>query len=183
MHVIAQQLGIVVEHLLKVRHHPALIHAVAMKPSGKLVVNAAARHLFERRTQNASPAMLVVAVHGHLQQQVERRRMGKLGLRAEPAVARIELRDNRFGNLVHEGQVQRASAAGKALVVLNGGHHAARCFQRLVAALAPHLRHRQQNAPHSRAARNGRRGECTCRQSKAGRRASETRSAASRPAR
>ena len=94
--------------------------------------------------------MLVVVAHGHLQQQVERRGMGKLGLRAEPAVARVELRDNRLDNLFHEGQVQRASAAGKALVMLNGGHHAAGCFQCFVAALAPRLRHRQQNASHSR---------------------------------
>ncbi len=76
--------------------------------------------------------------------------MGKLGLRAEAAVARIELRDDRSGNLVHKGQVQRAPASGKALIVLNGGHHAAGRFQRFVAALAPHLRHRQQHASHSR---------------------------------
>ena len=44
VHIVAQQLGVVVEHLFEVRHHPALIHAVAMEASGELVVHAAARH-------------------------------------------------------------------------------------------------------------------------------------------
>ena len=142
MHVIAQQLGVVVEHLLEVRHHPALIHAVAMKTSGKLVVDAASRHLFERRSKCFASPLIVVA-HGRFEQQVERRRMGKLGLRTEPAVARVELRDDRLGNLFHEGQVQRAPASGKALILLNGSHDAAGRLQSFVAALAPRLRHRQ----------------------------------------
>ena len=59
MHVIAQQLGVVVEHLLKVRNHPALVHAVAMKSSGKLVVDAAPRHLLKRHDKGvAAPSSL-----------------------------------------------------------------------------------------------------------------------------
>ena len=39
-----QQLGIVVEHLLEVRHHPRRIDAVASKAAAELVVDPAARH-------------------------------------------------------------------------------------------------------------------------------------------
>ena len=78
--------------------------------------------------------------------------MRKLGLRAEAAVARIKLGDDRRGNLVDQCQGERAAAAGEALVVLDGGHHAGRGLQRLVAPLAPHLRHGQQHAANSRPA-------------------------------
>ena len=48
VHVIAQQFGVVVEHLLEVRNDPALVDAVAMEAAGELVVDAAARHFLKR---------------------------------------------------------------------------------------------------------------------------------------
>ena len=100
-------------------------------------------------TVKALRAQLVAAIHGHLQQQVERRRMRKLGLRAEAAVARIELRNDRPAILSTSAKSKLTAAAGKALVVLDGGHHAARGFQRLIAAFAPHLRHGEQHAANT----------------------------------
>ena len=41
----AQQLPLVVEHLLEVRHRPARVDAVAVEAAAQLVVDAAARHL------------------------------------------------------------------------------------------------------------------------------------------
>jgi hypothetical protein len=64
VHVVAQQLGVVVEHLLEVRNHPALVHAVAVKAAGQLVVDAAARHLLSV-TAKATRASPLSAVHGH----------------------------------------------------------------------------------------------------------------------
>src|SRR5208337_2277340 len=90
MNVVAQKLRVVVEHLLEVRNDPALVDAVAMKASRELIVNAAARHLFERRDEGFA-GRLVVGAHGHLEQQIKRSRMRKLGLRAEASVAGIEL--------------------------------------------------------------------------------------------
>ena len=72
-----------------------------------VIVDAASRHLFERRRESLVRHR-VAAVHGYLQQQIERRRMRKLRLRAESAVARIELVHARGGNLVDEGRRQRA---------------------------------------------------------------------------
>ena len=73
--------------------------------------------------------------------------MRKLGLRAEAAMARVELLQRRGGDLVHQGQRQLASAAGKALVVFDGGHHAARRLECFLAALAPDLGHRHEHSP------------------------------------
>ena len=100
--VSAQHLGVVVEHLLEVGNHPALIHAVAMKSARQLVVDAAAGHLFQSGDEGVA-GLIVVAAHGHFQQQVQRPRVGKLGLRAEAAVARIEFGQGRTGDPVHQG--------------------------------------------------------------------------------
>ena len=67
--------------------------------------NAAPRHLFERRREGLA-GLLVVAAHRNLQQQVKRRGVRKLGLRAKAAIARIELAQRRPGNLVHQRQRQ-----------------------------------------------------------------------------
>ncbi len=122
--VVAQQLGVVVEHLLKVWNDPAFVHAVAVEAAGQLVVDAAARHLFKRGAEGLA-GLFIAAVHGHFQQQVQGAGVGKLGLRAEAAIARVELRKDGGGDLVYQRQGQFASAAGKTLIVLDGGHHAA----------------------------------------------------------
>ena len=75
--------------------------------------------------------------------------MRKFGLRAEAAVARIELGNGRSGNLVHQRQGQLAASAGEALVVLDRRHDAGCGFERLVAPFAPHLRHGEQHAPEA----------------------------------
>ena len=130
VHVIAQQLGVVVEHLLEVRNDPALVHAVAMESAGELVVDAAARHLFQGGDERV-PRLLVVAIHRDFEQQVEGRGMRKLGLRTEAAVAGIELRQDGAGDLIHERQGKLAATAGEALVVLDGGHDAGRRIRAL----------------------------------------------------
>ena len=70
MHVIAQQLGVVVEHLFEVRHHPALVDAIAVEAAGELVVDAAARHLFKRDGEGFA-GLRVAAVDCLLKQQIE----------------------------------------------------------------------------------------------------------------
>ena len=151
MHVIAQQLRVVVEHLLEVRNDPALVDAIAMEAAGELVIDAAARHLFERHGEGLT-GVRIAAVDGELQQKIERGGMGKLGLRPEAAVARIELGKRGGGDLVDQGERQFAAAAGEALIVLDGGHDAGSRFESLVAAVAPHLRHGEQDAAETRSA-------------------------------
>ena len=45
VHIVLQQLGVVIAHLLEVRHDPALVYGVSMKSAGKLVVDSSVRHL------------------------------------------------------------------------------------------------------------------------------------------
>ena len=52
VHIILQQFRIVVAHFLEVRHHPALVHRVAMESTSELIVNPASRHLFKRSNEN-----------------------------------------------------------------------------------------------------------------------------------
>ena len=118
MHIIPQQFRVVVKYLLEVRNHPALIHRVSMKSAGKLVVNPTARHLLKRHDKRLA-SLLVVAVHGQFQQQVERRRMRKLRLRSESAIALVKLAQSRLGNLVHQCKTQLRAAAREAFVVLD----------------------------------------------------------------
>ena len=76
------QLGIVVQHLLEVRHAPASIHAVTVKAAAELVTDAAAQHGLQ-------------AVQGHRlalglgQQKLQRGGRRKLGRTSEAAVDRV----------------------------------------------------------------------------------------------
>ena len=79
MNVVAQKLGVVVDHLFEVRHHPAFVHAVAMKAAGKLIVDATAGHLFEGRGEGLA-CPVIAAVHCYVLEQVERGGMRELGL-------------------------------------------------------------------------------------------------------
>ena len=88
MEVVLQQLGVVVAHFFEMRNDPALVDRVAVKPARQLVVNAAARHAFERvRVEFLGPH--VVVPRGTVDQQVQRGRMRKLRRVAEAAIPRV----------------------------------------------------------------------------------------------
>ena len=147
VHVIAQQLGVVVEHLLEMRNDPALVDAVAMESAGELVVDAAARHLLERDGECLAAPALLPRFIASCKQQIECCRDGEIS--AASRSRRCADRTARCAELAILSTRARDSspaAAGEALVVLDGGHHAGGGFERLVAALAPHLRHGQQDA-------------------------------------
>ena len=89
-HVEAEQLGVVVEHLLEVRHHPAGVDGVAGEAAGELVVHAAPGHrvagLVDHlpRLRRAGPGRVP-------EQELQHHRRRELGGAAEPAVLRVEL--------------------------------------------------------------------------------------------
>ena len=60
MHIIFEQLRVVVRHLLEVRHDPAFIDGIAVKATGKLVVHATAGHFFQRGGEY-TPKLLSIA--------------------------------------------------------------------------------------------------------------------------
>ncbi len=93
--IISQQLGIVVTHFLEMGNEPALIHRIAVKAAGELVVDAATRHFFERGFRDGQQ-MLLFSANGRglliaLQNEVDGRSVGEFRRLAEAAVFDVEL--------------------------------------------------------------------------------------------
>ena len=100
MQVAFQQLGVVVGHLLEVGHVPALVHRITVEAARQLVVHAAAGHAVERGADDGEQVRLAAGLV-LLQQQLQGRRMGKLGRAAEAAIADVKELGGRFDNRVH----------------------------------------------------------------------------------
>ena len=146
VHVIPQQLRVVVAHLLEVRHDPALIHRVAMKPAGQMIVEATLRHLLERHHRRQPRGRIGTVAPCGIEQQIERAGMRKLGLRAEPAIAPVELLQHRVDDLADQFRTGILRAAVEAFVVFDRGHDAACGVVDLVAPVLERLGHRVQHA-------------------------------------
>ena len=94
----AQQLGVVVRHLLEMRHDPLRIDAVAVEAAAELVVDAARRHSVERAEDHGAHG-LARRIGPALEQECDGRRVRELRLRSEPAVDLVE----RGAHLRHRG--------------------------------------------------------------------------------
>ena len=112
MHVILQQFRIVIGHLLEVRHHPALVDRVAMKAPSKLVVNAATRHLLERRDKNVAH-LVVSCAHVIVNQEIEHCGMRKFRSLAKTAVLGIEHAQRRLYDCIHNARPELSAPARK----------------------------------------------------------------------
>ena len=80
-----QQQGVVVQHLLEVRHDPRLVHAVAGEPAAELVVDAAARHRLQRPLRHGEGLGRAAP-----EQELQHHGRRELGRAAEPAVPLVE---------------------------------------------------------------------------------------------
>lgn len=108
----AQQQGVVVQHLLEVRHHPVGVHRVPGEAAAELVVDAAAGH---------RPA----GAHGHLQrrlrtgpgvvaqQELQHHGRRELGRAAEAAPALVEVPAETHQRLVQVRLAGRVVGAGR----------------------------------------------------------------------
>ena len=95
----ADEQRLVVEHLLEVRHEPALVDRVAGEATADVVVDAAGRHRVERRRHGgeaaaASCSSATPPVEHLGEDQVERHRRRELRRRAEPTPVRVERADD-----------------------------------------------------------------------------------------
>ena len=150
------QQRVVVEHLLEMRHEPDLVHGVAVKAPGQLVVNAALRHPAQRQREMLARARRVgrLRIERLTQDQLQVGRLRKLGRAAETAMLLIavlqQLRGraaaNRGGGLARlfRGQLDAQIEVLRELVGL---------LLDLLALLAPGPRHAPQ---HIRPARHPR---------------------------
>ncbi len=115
-----------------------------MEPTPQLVVNPASGHLLQGHCGCLFSGFIPRAP-GDIEQQVESRGMGELGLCPEASVMAVEFLQRRGHHLVHDLHAETARVAGKVFVVFNRRHHAARRFHDLVAARLPRLYHAAQH--------------------------------------
>ncbi len=98
-----EQRPVVVEHLLEVRDHPALVHRVAAETAPELVVDAAFNHALQGLDRHAQGLVLRGAGRRRggvvTKQQLQVGGVRELGRAAETAVAGVEA----LGELAHGG--------------------------------------------------------------------------------
>ena len=149
--VVLEQAGVVVEHLFEVGNDPALVDGIAMESAGELVVDTSVGHLFEGDDGGLLRGFVAGADSG-VDEQIDRRGMGKFGLRSEAAVVRVELRDGVLHELVDQAEAELTGAAGEGLAVFDGGHDAAGGLGNFVALGLPDIGHGAQDAGEAGAA-------------------------------
>ena len=83
------ELRVVVEHLLEMRHQPFLVDRIAREAAAEVIVDAAVRHALERELDHLIEAR-VVAPHAGAPQHFKHGALRKFRRAAEAAVHRIE---------------------------------------------------------------------------------------------
>ena len=99
------QLGVVVEHLLEVRHQPRLVGGVAREAAAEVVVHAAVGHRPQRVLDEVTRARLAGA-RVVTQQESKHHGLGELRCAAEPAVLLIERRRDAREGLGRDARAQ-----------------------------------------------------------------------------
>src|SRR5258708_4272418 len=84
-----EELGIVVEHLLEMRHQPALVDRVARKAAAEMIVDAALADALERVLDQLEIALVAAAQSGAPDQLIERG-IGEFRRSAQAAVRGVE---------------------------------------------------------------------------------------------
>ena len=184
----AQQLAVVVQHLLEVRDHPVLVDAVAREAAAELVVDAAFGHALAASaspcTANAGRARRSPRVARHWRSRNSRLvGMRKLRRAAEAAELRDRTRSASCSRAASSGaSVERrvAGAAGGGMLLRTPAAALSLCLAMSSALRAIELGHAPQQLGERRQAVARLLRESRCRRRTAARRASGTSSAASR---
>jgi hypothetical protein len=144
MDVDARQLGVVVEHLLEVRHQPGLVRAVTREAAAQVVVDAARGHGIERAPSHGQRSR-IAGQDVQPEQELDRHRLWELGRPAPAAVVRVEAAlqpehrrvEHRIGYL---GRAQGAAAHRRELAA-DLRRQSGTGPLHLIAPLAPGLAH------------------------------------------
>src|SRR5580704_12751779 len=106
-----EELGIVVKHLLEMRHQPFLIDRIAREAAAQMVVDAALAHALKRELDQLEKARVAGAQAG-APDEFQHRALREFRRAAEPAIHRIERPGKRGrGQVELAGTDIRASAA------------------------------------------------------------------------
>ena len=173
VHIVFQQLRIVVTHLLEMRHDPALVHRIAMEAARQLVINTAPRHLLQSVNENRaqlftislviarvvtarvvtglcpvqagySPASKLPSTNVLIHNQIERRRMRKFRSTSKSAIHLVKHLPRRFHNRINYRS--RYLARRKRLRPRDRALHHLCLLQHLAVLLAISLSNRKQHA-------------------------------------
>src|SRR6185369_5542816 len=83
------QLSIVIEHLLEVRHEPNGVYRIAMKSAAELVIHPTFRHLAGSLLDHIKRSLIAGAIPV-AKQEIERHRWWKLRTSAESAIRPVK---------------------------------------------------------------------------------------------
>ena len=118
----ADELGVVVEHLLEVRDLPACVGGIAEEAAAELVEDAAAAHPFQAVAHHVQRLVVGAALSSGVvpvaQELLQDGRLRKLRRLAEAAVHRVEQAGGLVAQLVERGGVQYL---GRAALVVQAG--------------------------------------------------------------
>ena len=105
--VSADELRLVVEHLLEVRHEPARIGGIAMEAATDLVVHAAADHRLQGVSDDGLHALIINAANPGIEKKVETHRRWELRRPAKAAVGVIVAVDDGGDGAADERRIRR----------------------------------------------------------------------------
>ena len=106
------ELTLVVEHLLEVRHEPALVHGIAVKAAAQLIVHAALGH-FPQSEQGGVEGFAVAGAGVEAHEEIEHRGAGEFGRAAEAAVVAVEGAAENLEAAIEQGIVDGRGAGGR----------------------------------------------------------------------
>ena len=121
VHVVLQQLRVVIRHLFEVGYSPVLVNRIAMEASTKLVVHATPRHFGQSLRDNFSNA-LFLGSHIPIKEKIYRRGVGKFRRSAEAPVIGIENRHRRLHHHTDQARGKVSMTPSKSLGVLEHVH-------------------------------------------------------------
>src|SRR5438552_15702754 len=117
------ELGVVIEHLLEMRHQPALVGRIAREAPAEMIVDAALAHRVERLGDRVAVRRLAAALPS-MPQQLEDPGLRKFRRGADPAMKLVDLAQQPLGDPVELLRRYRAAAlrAGEPLQRLAQSH-------------------------------------------------------------
>ncbi len=154
-----QELRVVVEHLLEVRHEPALVDRVARKAAAEVIVDPALADALERqqharekrRRRGARLALLARCALARAPQQLEQRALRKLRRAAQAAMRGVDRARDAVRHLVEVAQPDR-DLAGRPRLLGEPRHQGVAVLADALGLLAEHPRDFVQHIHESRAA-------------------------------
>ena len=93
-----QELGIVIQHLFKVRHQPAIIDRIAMKSTSEMIVDTPASHLARGQLGHVEEVFIATGMP-IAQEMFQIRGIGEFGLGAEATVHHVKVVRQRTGRI------------------------------------------------------------------------------------